>query len=60
MDNEINDIQRVINTLNTLKLQGEENWDAVSACIKHLRTVRNSLIEKNKPVEVESVEVVPE
>jgi len=60
MDQEINEIQRVINTLNAVKIEGEQNWDAMLACIKHLRAVQRSLAEKNKPVEVADVEVVPE
>lgn len=63
MENEINEVQRVINTLNTVKVEGEANWDALSACIKHLRLVRDNLVKKNKElneVTVEDVEVVPD
>ena len=63
MENEINEVQRIINTLNTVKVEGEANWDALSACIKHLRVHRENLIKKNeemKAVTVKDVEVVPE
>lgn len=62
MENEINEVQRIINTLNTVKVEGEANWDALSACIKHLRVLRENLVknEEIKAVAVEDVEVVPE
>lgn len=59
MENEINEIQRVINTLNTVTVQGEGNLDAISACIKHLRAVRSTLMKKDEEIALK-VEAVPD
>lgn len=57
MDKQINEIQRVINTLQTIKVEGEYNLDALLASIRHLRLVKNELTQLNAPVDVKDVQV---
>lgn len=45
MNDVINTIQTVINTLQLVQVKGEENLDPLLASIRHLRALKNDLVK---------------
>jgi len=61
MNDVINTLQTVINTLQLIQVKGEENLDPLLASIRSLRALKNDLVKAmkeraEKPVEVPATE----